>query len=107
MSETGIIAVKEAEKKVVIEIPPHQGCKNNVRVVLDAQTALGVANAIAESAYIADHGVHPNNALKTAVIEDKARKLKTRLAIVLKSIQGRKFEYQAQQVVDVVLSEMT
>jgi hypothetical protein len=101
-TETGLIAVKEMHKKVVLEFPyPSE------RVILDPKTALGVANAMSESAYVADFGVHPNNALKTAAIEDKANKLKKRIALMLSSLKDKPNAYAAEQIVDVVLSEMS
>ena len=100
-TETGLIAVKERNKKVVMEFPyPSE------RVILDAQTALGVANAISESAYLADFGIHPNNALKNAVVEDKRNKLVKRVAIMLGSMRGKTNDYKSAEIVDTVLSEV-
>ena len=101
--ESGVIAVKEMHKKVVLEFP-----YLTERVILDPATALGVANAIAESAYTAEHGVHPENSLKASVSEVIEKKLIARLAIVIPQLtrKGRKPEYIAKEAMSIVLAEV-
>ena len=102
-NETSVIAVKEMHKKVVLEFPyPSE------RVILDPQTALGVGQAIASSAYIAIHGIHPDNSLKQAVSDEKQKKLIARLAIVIPNLQrkGRDARYIAKEAMDIVLAEV-
>ena len=100
-NETGVIAVKEMHKKVILEFPyPSE------RVILDPQTALGVANAISESAYIAETGVHPSNSLKQNVVDIKHKKLSARFAILIGNRGDKSTKMLGKQLADVACSEL-
>lgn len=93
-------AIKDDKGMVLLEFPmPIKWCE------LDPETARQAAECMARAAYAARYGVQPPDG-RSAIAEDKRKRIANRVATVIRQLQerGRSPKYTALQVIDIVLA---
>jgi len=94
-------AVGERDGMVVLEFPESVSF-----ATFDPETARQIGEAIAKQAYHAHTGKNVPDG--RSIIADSARdKLIVRVAHMLRSLRNKKLDYQAKQLVDTILSEVS